>query len=157
MRRVSWAGVLVVTVGCASGGGGAERADRRETAAMRSNRCAPIVSDTLLSRVPVYPACGVDVKVRLVSGPFMPQYTPQRGLTCVRASLRVVVDANGRTVPKSERLIRTNDPALYAAMLAELPSLRYEPARKDGQPVAQIHEMNWIAGVAGPGTRRPNC
>jgi hypothetical protein len=156
MPRRLWYGLVILAIGCASASGGLESATGEGTA-RQSSRCDPIVSDTLLGGVPVYPACGVDTKIRLSSAPLRPQYTPRPGLTCVSASLSVIVDAQGRPVPKTERLIRTNDPALYSAMQAELPSLRYEPAKKDGQPVAQIHEMVWMAGIGRPGGPKPRC
>ena len=127
-----------VMAACASGGA------KTETASLR---CAAIVADSLLGGVPVYPPCGVAREVRLISAPFRPQYTPPPGASCVRAEMQVVVDAQGNVVPRTARVIRSTDPSLTTAMMAALPLLRYEPATKDGAPVAQLHTLGWIMTV----------
>ena len=126
-------------------------------------RCAPIVSDTLLGGTPVFPACGVSRAARLVSQPIRPQYTPSS--SCARAQVQVVVDAAGNPVPKTARVMRATDQNLATAMLSALPMLRYEPARKDDVPVAQIVNVEWavtvqaVAAGMGPARRatRPRC
>jgi hypothetical protein len=150
MLRVLSAGLMVGVAACASGASGAPGASGATGAAVAPQsaaRCAPIVSDSLLGGVPVYPACGVGIEAKLSSSPMRPQYTAPRGTSCVSATLSVVVDAKGQVVPKTERLIRTNDPALYTAMLVELPRLRYRPAMRDGVPVAQLVEIGWIINM----------
>ena len=126
------------TAACASGGA------KTETASMR---CAAIVADSLLGGVPVYPACGVTREARLVSPPMRPQYTPPAGTSCVRGVVQVVVDAQGNPVPRTAKVIRSSDPSLSTAILAALPSQRYEPASKDGAPVAQLYTIDWTMTV----------
>jgi len=137
----------VVLAACASGGA------RSDAASMR---CAPIVADSLISGVPVYPACGVTREARVVSTPMRPQYTPPAGLTCVSAVVEVVVDAKGNVIPRTARVVRASDPSLGSAMLAALPNLRYDPATRDGAAVAQLTSIGWTMTLqAGPAATAP--
>ncbi len=59
------------------------------------------------------------------------------------AELSFIVDANGRARPSSIRLIRAGHPLLALAARRSLLTLRYRPARLDGNPVAQIVQQQF--------------
>ncbi len=121
--RSSWLVLCALCIGCAG---------HRSS----GNKCAVITDATL--GMPVYPACAVDRKARQLPGGAPVMYTPSQPVPCIRAVFDVVVDARGVPIASTAKLVRTNDQGFATAMLAALPSLRYEPAMKDGQPVAQL-------------------
>ena len=160
MLRVLSAGSLMIVAACASG------AKETPVIPQGATRCAAIVSDSLLSGVPVYPECGVGIVAKPVGSPPRVQYTPQRGRSCSMATVAVVVDDQGRVLEKTARVVRTNDPELTTALMASLPSLRYTPATREGKAVAQIVEVSYgvmaetrRAGAPVAATRgmRPRC
>ena len=78
----------------------------------------------------------------------------------------VVVDAEGRVLENTARVVRTNDPELTTAYLAILPTYRFTPATKDGKHVAQLVQVGTMvttemrrAGAPVASTRglRPRC
>lgn len=93
----------------------------------------------IVAGVAYYPACAVDRQAKQIasSGPRL-TYTPSVNQNCVRAIIDVVADAKGTPIPATAKIVRTNDNGFATAVLGSLTSLRYEPARKDGQPVAQM-------------------
>jgi len=58
--------------------------------------------------------------------------------TCYSADLEFVVDSTGRPETSTARVVRANDSNYAQAVLATVPSWRYEPASRDGMPVRQI-------------------
>jgi hypothetical protein len=83
-------------------------------------------------------------------------YTPATGQTCLRATIDVVVDSTGRPLPETARLVRATDPGFGVAVLSNLGGMRFEPARKDGRPVAQLVRFDQaiMAVVVPAGTPR---
>lgn len=144
LKSVS-AGFLVVLVGCASGGGGtAEMKAAGSPAKAVSARCAPTVTPAILDGAPVYPPCGVEIQAKMTSVGIRPQYNSPRRTNCASAHLRVVVDEHGRIHENTAQVIRSTDNELSMAMIAALPVLRYAPATKDGKPVAQLVDVQWM-------------
>lgn len=125
---------------CASAGG--------STAANRpSCRSAPVDS-MFLGSGPVYGACEVDRQATMIGRPiFSP---PGSGVTsrpipsCERADVEFVVDANG--VARTDRIknVRFNSMELLQALRDAVPTMRFTPALKDGQPVAQVFRFGTI-------------
>ena len=158
------AGFLMVLAGCASGGNAApEVTSAGSPAKVVSERCAP--TDTLVSGMAVYPECGVGITAKPLGSAPRIQYTP-RGRTCSMTDVVVVVDAEGRVLEKTARVVRTNDPELTTAYLAVLPTMRFTPASKDGKHVAQLVQVGTMAvtetrraGAPVASTRgmRPRC
>lgn len=140
-----------LTVGC----GGARAPDTVDGAALAAtvpqgaqSRCR--AADTLQS-VPtgVYRACEVDQEVRPRGRTNPTQWEPSvPGIKdCYMAVVGFVVDEQGIPQPQTARIIRTNDPSFAGAILDALPSWRYSPAVKDGQPVRQWLEYRNSAAV----------
>ena len=149
MRGFATTGLFVLAVACASGG-------NRSTAG--PSRCAPIVSDSLLERTPVYPACGVTREARMTSAMLRPQYTPPAGVRCARASVQVVVDADGRPVMSTAKIVRATDQALGTAILLSLSGAKYDPALKDGARVPQIVTVEWgLSAYTVPANTSPSA
>ena len=61
-----------------------------------------------------------------------------------------VVDPTGRVRADSWRPITSSHPAYLTALRAHVPSMRYAPARLDGQPVCQLVRNQVRFGWAGP-------
>jgi hypothetical protein len=146
--RVLVFAAAVVGAGCASSGSAPVQqaasadADASTSAAMTSARCVPIMSDTLVAGVLVYPECGVVTKARMTGTPPRLQYTPSSN--CARAVIDFVVDANGNPHPATVRIIRVTDQSLATALVSQLPGLRFTPAMKDGQKVAQLYRLDFV-------------
>jgi hypothetical protein len=125
--------------------------------------CEPVSAEFTLEGQSVYRYCAVDRRARLSSRPIPYSYVPLAGRhRCSRASVDVVVDSTGRPIPETARIVRSTDPNFALAILQSLESARFEPAIKDGQPVAQLVRIESAAfgavrqsGVRQP--RRPPC
>ena len=90
----------------------------------------------------VYRDCAVDRRARLLTPnvrvDYQPSSRPRAGTVCYFAHLQFVVNANGIPEISTASITRTNEQRFAEAALASLPSWRYEPALKDGEPVRQI-------------------
>ena len=155
MKHLAAAIALVLCSGCATKG-----------TAPRS--CDPVPEEFVLLGQPVYRDCAVDQKARPLPLPPL-TFTPSGQQSCARAIVDVVVDSNGQPVPATARVVRSTDPTFAAAVLASLEEMRYRPAQRDGQPVAQlvrferVYAIRFVVRSAG-GTRatsrtpsRPSC
>lgn len=139
-----------LALGCggarASAGAGLAAADGAPQAARE--RCR--VADTL-DALPagVYRACEVDQEARPRGRTNPTQWEPSfPGMKdCYSALVGFVVDAQGTPQPHTAKVIRTNDPDFARAIMDALPSWRYSPAMKDGQPVPQWMEYRNSAAV----------
>jgi hypothetical protein len=81
----------------------------------------------------------VDEKARLTTTNAHPDFQPTRSDNgCLAAEVEFVVDTTGVPEFGSPRLVRATTPAFGEAVLAMVPSLRYEPARLAGVRVRQI-------------------
>jgi len=99
--------------------------------------CEPVPAEFALPGQSVYRDCEVDRKAHASVTPRL-QYTPSGGQRCARAVVEVVVDSTGRAVPATARVVRSTDPSFATAVITSLDGYRYEPAMKDGRPVAQL-------------------
>jgi TonB family protein len=57
---------------------------------------------------------------------------------CSSVELEFVVDEDGTVEGKTVHIVRTNNVEYGDAILAAVPSWRYQPATRDGKPVRQI-------------------
>jgi hypothetical protein len=142
--------------------------------------CAITQLDSVyVGREPVYEACGVDRKAKLVTTDLHPDYrpsTPPSGRSgCFSADAQFVVDTLGKPEPSTVRITKTNDQAFAEAMLGFVTRLRYEPAMLAGKPVRQIQTEHRSVGYqvsvqrvpagsaptppsrSGAGNRGPTC
>ena len=127
---------------CASGG--------RSTAAknLPSCRSAPVDS-MFLGSGPVYGACEVDRQATMIGRPTLAPRVgtgmpPRPVPTCERADVEFVVDAQGVARADRIRTVRSNSLELLQALRDAVPTMRFTPALKDGQPVAQLFRYGTI-------------
>lgn len=126
---------------CASGG--------RSTAAnLPSCRSAPVDS-MFLGAGPVYGACEVDRQAMPIGRPAFVSLPGSRMPsgpmpTCERADVEFVVDAQGIARADRIRTVRSNSIELLQALRDAVPTMRFTPALKDGQPVAQVFRYGTI-------------
>ena len=105
----------------------------------RSKRCAPIDPESFLDYGGLYDECTVGQRARLIFAPRIEYpYQPPRGLRCVSAELRVVVDTLGRPLPETVQVAQANDARYVELMVNHLPQVRFSPGRVDGRAVHQI-------------------
>lgn len=136
--------------------------------ACAAKRAAPRTCDAVplefsLAGETVYRDCAVDRRARPSSRPIHYGYRPlASGQRCAHAIVDFVVDSTGRPIPETARVVRATDPNFGLLVLQSLESARFEPAIKDGQPVAQLVRIESAvagairqAGVRQP--RRPPC
>jgi hypothetical protein len=97
----------------------------------------------------VYRDCAVDRRARLVRHGDLSSYRPPSNVSCLKAELEFVVDADGRPEVVTAKVISASEPAFGEALLESLPGWRYAPAQKAGVAVRQIvRERQAIAKVA---------
>jgi hypothetical protein len=131
-----------IVAACAHGGGGA------------ATDCLLTQADSVhLQSGPVYRDCAVDRGARLSESSVRVDYRPTVRLRpgsvdCYYAEVHLVVDASGNPELETARLGRTNEPGWGRAVLASVRSWKYEPARKDGEPVRQIVRERRTAALA---------
>jgi hypothetical protein len=145
--------VLVMVTACAS----AARTPRQTS-------CEPVAPPIVaLAGSAVFTECEVDKRARPPS-PLsrLSSYTPDPNQDCHRAAIEFVVDSAGRPLRQTAVILKTNDPVLSAAMIADLLDLRFKPATKDGRSVSQLvrlerlYQMVEVVVPAGtPPPRRP--
>lgn len=80
------------------------------------------------------------------------QFTPRQN--CGSVMLQVVINAEGRVVPRATRVIRSNDASFADAFQNSLAAARFGPSVKDGVPVAMLDgiELGYSAAVMSGGT-----
>jgi len=129
VQRFGIIAAIGAVAACASAGGRAERSK-----CPLSNR-----DSTYLARGPVYRDCAVNEKARVTTTNARVDFQP---LTsdhgCFTAEVEFVVDTLGVPEQGTQRLVRATTPAFGEAVLAIVPALRYEPARRAGVRVRQI-------------------
>jgi hypothetical protein len=160
--------LVVLGAACASSGAGANA-----VAASDSTACALQPKDSVFAvHAPVYRDCAVTTKATMISTGVHPDFTPPRGTTCMSAEYEFVVTIAGVVDVASARLIKTNSQQYADAMKQMLSRLKYEPAKRDGAPVAQITTLKEAAQLMtvvvpansptggarpSPGRVRPSC
>jgi hypothetical protein len=124
-------GALVACASAGSAGGG--------SAAGRSG-CALTGRDSAyLARGPVFRDCAVDEKARLTTTNAHPDFQPAPSDNgCLAAEVEFVVDTLGAPEVGSARVVRATTQPFGDAVVAMVPSLKYEPARLSGTRVRQI-------------------
>ena len=89
--------------------------------------------------LPLYRACAVQVRARLMAGGPRPNFDPPaNGQKCYTAMVEFAVDTNGMVEQQTARVVRTNDPTFAQAALGSLFGRRFSPARIDGVAVRQL-------------------
>ena len=111
--------------------------------------------------LPLYRTCAVTVAARRVANDVRPDFWPMaRDRNCFSAIVELAVDTLGRPEPRTARLVRASDPGYAAAVLAIVPTLRFEPARLGDRRVRQVYELREVLlvrrgrGLEGAGDQR---
>ena len=65
-------------------------------------------------------------------------------VTQAEVELRFVVDSAGCADPYSVKPVASTDSAFTLAVVDALPTQRFDPAIKDGKPVAQLVQWKWV-------------
>ena len=129
-----------VAAGCASSG--SSNASRDPNAPKRGSRnsvtCPAQIDSMFLVRGAVYRACDVDVAARVHPTTQHPDIEPTSGAGCMSAEFEFVVGTDGIPEGDALRLVSSNNPSFAQAVRRFIPTLRYAPATKDGQPVRQL-------------------
>jgi hypothetical protein len=94
---------------------------------------------------PLYRACAVSVKARPIANDVRPEFRATgRDRSCFSAVIQVAVDTAGYPEGRTARVVRATDPGFAAAVLAIVPTLRFEPARLGERRVRQLFEMREV-------------
>ena len=129
MHRHLLLGIIALAAGTVSAGA--------QGAASKRN-CTPAVIDTVrYGSVPINRDCDVEKPAKLKHDE-EPSYRLPKDVQCVVVEMLFVVDSTGKVVTGSASVVTTNDPEYAELMVTSLPKWRYEPARKDKKPVAQL-------------------
>lgn len=80
---------------------------------------------------------GPDVEPRQIPGFGAPRYPDElrRSRTSGDVMMLFAIDASGRVVLSTARVLSTSHPLFAEAMMKALPNMRFRPARRDNQPV----------------------
>jgi protein TonB len=107
------------------------------------------VTLTLEPTTRVYFEFQVERPVTVVPGNRAPRYPAELRSNHVMGEVLVqfVVDSSGRALPGTEHVLRSTHDGFTNAVLAMLPTYRFEPARLGGQPVAQVVQMPFYFNV----------
>ncbi len=125
--------IVVITTACASSGGGAPSA--------RSS-CALLPGDSVFAaHAPVFRDCAVTTKARVLSTSVHAEFTPTGAASCDSAEYEFVVTPGGLVDVETARLVKSNDQQFADAVRLVRARLKYEPATRDGAPVAQIADF----------------
>lgn len=163
----------LLATGCASSGGGKPVAHAARTDADARAACVPALGDSTLAEfaayAPFYRACEVDRPARMVPPPpgaarvDAAESMGRRPQTsCQSVKFQVIVDEQGRPIPATARVVHSTSMAFAQSALRDLPTMRYEPARKDGRPVRQVTDFGKMVSTSvgspgGPATRPGRC
>lgn len=118
----------------------------------RPRRCTGTAIDTLAPGPRVYRDCEVDRVARMRGTPSRLQWSPMGGgslASCYRAKFEFVVDMLGMPVMATMTRISSTDSNFEQAVLAQIGTLRYEPAQLGGQRVRQLVVYEGKAAVRG--------
>lgn len=120
--------------------------DLDRTSMVRGQACDRADQDTThYLHLPLYRACAVTLGARRVATDVRPEFWPTgRDRNCFSALVHLAVDTLGRPEPRTARLVRASDPGYGAAVLAIIPTLRFEPAWLGGRRVRQLYELREV-------------
>lgn len=139
-----------LAAGCASSG--SSNASRDPNAPKRGSRnsatCPARIDSMFLTHGTVYRACDVDTPAHQQPTSVRPDIQPTRNDRCMSAEFEFVVGTDGVPEGDAVRLVNSNNSAFAEAVRRIIPSLRYSPATKGGQPVRQLARFSTIAMVA---------
>lgn len=122
--------------------------------ASRGQQCPPIDPEAYLDYGGLYDECTVEQRARLSFAPRIDYpYQPPRGVTCVFAELRLIVDTAGRPLPETVEVAQANDGRYVELMMTYLPQVRFSPGRVRGRPVHQIARWESRTAVRQPVAR----
>ena len=144
--------LLAVVCGAACGAGGALAArydDLDRSSLVRGAACDRSDQDTThYLHAPLYRACAVTLAAQRITNDMRPEYSQTgRNQSCYVALVEVAVDTLGHPELRTARLVRANDPAFGAEVLALVPGLRFQPARLGGRRVRQIYQLREVLRV----------
>ena len=156
MRQIVMVAVLsAIAVACA--GKAAQTATTTE--------CPPVPAE-FLTAGPVFRDCAVDRKAREPA--VFPQLRmvdlPRRQSGCSKVVIEMVVDSTGSPVTQTAKVLQSNDTQFEQLVLSSIGALRYTPAMKDNQRVAQLvshgRMIQWMvtttSSTGGLPAQRPN-
>jgi hypothetical protein len=148
--RTLVSGVIIVVAAC--GGQHAEPglASAPQVASARATCVGLDTTFRATFAAPVYTKCGVTREARESGKSPRPDFDPPRAdASCYRAIVDVVVDQRGNPVRETARVVRTTDSRFARAVLDALRMRKYTPASLDGQPVAQVVQIDdWMQTMA---------
>ena len=123
----------LLTWGCASSGGNVSVSKRGD--------CELRPQDiTLADGATAYRDCAVDTRAQLANAELQPDFQPPTGVTgCFSADIAYVVDAAGLVETKNAHVDHTNNQTFAESVIALLPKLRFDPAKRDGHAVRQLY------------------
>lgn len=141
--RLAPIALLVLAAACASGGSSSTGSAQQAGAPRRGHgrndpNCPSQIDSTYLLRGIVYRGCDVDNPAHAVQVAVRPDYQAARGESCLNAEFEFVVGRDGTPEVETARLVRTNNSRYAESLKRLLPTLRYTPAKKDGEPVRQV-------------------
>lgn len=99
-------------------------------------KCTPAVIDTMHYAASVYRDCDVEKPAKLKHEERPDVRNATAG--CIQVDMLFIVDSTGKVVPGTASLQSTNEPDYALLVLASLGKWRYEPARREKAPVAQL-------------------
>ena len=155
VRRFAYLAVLAIAlaipVACARGAGGSSRSSgtspASEALALPPSRspdeAARLERASQLAEAPVYLAREVTTKARrrgAGSAHVSNTGDLMAGGACPVVELEYVVDSSGKVLPTTISVTRSTSPTFERAILQDLPSTRFRPAKRHGQKVAQLVE-----------------
>lgn len=116
-------------------------------------RCAPVSDSTLIAGGPVFRDCDVDRVARNLTPDARIAWQPrldrnQRGTRCYATEVEFVVGRDGRPEMATARVVRATEAGMGTAVLQSLPSWRYDPATKAGEPVRQLIRERRVVATA---------
>lgn len=140
---VMLSGLVAALAACGGSRAEPELASAPQTAAARASCVGMDTTFRATFSGPVYTKCGVTREARESGRPIRPDFDPSRGgASCYRAVIDVVVDAKGTPRAETARIVRTTDTRFARATIDGLRGRRYTPASLNGQPVAQVVQVD---------------
>jgi hypothetical protein len=137
IRLAAFTIAIVAAAACSSAAGSAD------SAAAAGGRCAPVSDSTLVAGGPVFRDCDVDRVARNLTPNVRIAWEPrqdrnQRGTRCYVTEVEFVVGRDGRPEMATAPVVRASEAGMGTAVLQSLPTWRYDPAIKGGDPVRQL-------------------
>jgi hypothetical protein len=84
------------------------------------------------------------------------QYSGTPRSSCSKVVIDMVVDTTGKPLLQTVKVVRSTDPQWTEAIVANVPALRYTPAKKNGQVVQQLVRYERTLNVRSSTTSMPS-